>query len=195
MTIYNFGLIDYLEAMQKMRDIHNKAVVDGQNHLIFCSHYLCYSVGQDEDIDFGIDTIKSDRGGSITCHSKGQLVIYFCFQAKNPALFYRKVIKSIDNIFQLLLPVAKYSKINPGWYIDNKKISSVGFRYSKGVSMHGVSINNRVNLDEHNIIPPCNLKGIKATSLQNEGVDISMESLRDLAKSSILKYFDEIEYV
>ena len=191
MIVYNFGTISYLEAMKEMKSIHQKAIKDGKNHLILCSHPLCYTVGKDEDIDFGIDTIKSDRGGSVTCHSEGQLVIYFCFQAQNPALFYRKVIKSINSIFDTILPSAKYSKDNPGWYIDKRKISSLGFRYSKGVSMHGVAINNCVDLKAHNIISPCNLSGIEATSLQNEGIDISMQELTDLLIDSIAKNFDE----
>ncbi len=196
MTVYNLGIISYPEAMSIMKSIHQTAVKDTKNHLIICSHPLCYTVGRDENIDFGIDTIKSDRGGSVTCHSEGQLVVYFCFQAPNPALFYRRVIKSIDRVFARLLPGVKYSKSNPGWYIDNRKISSLGFRYSKGVSMHGVSINNRVDLKAHNIVSPCNLSGIEATSLQNEGVDISMQELTNLLTESISTNFDEeTEYV
>ncbi len=177
MILHHWGLIPYEEARQKMDEVHATACRDGRNHLILCSHPLCYTVGSDDPGGWPVVVIPADRGGSITCHSEGQLVAYFCFQAPEPAAFYRKVRRAYDELFAQLLPEVRYDAKRPGWYIDNRKIASLGFRYRKGVSLHGVSLNVNVDLKAHNRVAPCNLDGIIATSLLNEGVLLDDENL------------------
>ena len=179
MILHRWGLIPYEEARRKMDEVHAAACRDGQNHLIFCSHPLCYTVGSDDGGNWPVETIPTDRGGSITCHSPGQLVTYFCFQAREPALFYRKVRRVYDELFARLLPEARYDTKRPGWYIENRKIASLGFRYKNGVSLHGVSLNIDVDLKAHNRVAPCNLKGITATSLTNEGVNMPLDEIEN----------------
>ena len=181
MILHRWGLIPYEKARKRMNEVHTTACRDGRNHLIFCSHPLCYTVGGDDPGAWPVPVIPTDRGGSITCHSEGQLVAYFCFQAPEPAAFYRKVRRAYDELFAQLLPQARYDTKRPGWYIDNRKIASLGFRYRKGVSLHGVSLNVDVDLQPHNRVAPCNLDGVIATSLMNEGVLLDEENLsRDL---------------
>ncbi len=181
MILHRWGLIPYEKARQKMDEVHTTACRDGRNHLIFCSHPLCYTVGSDDSGAWPVPVIPTDRGGSITCHSEGQLVVYFCFQAQEPAAFYRKVRRAYDELFAQFLPKVRYDAKRPGWYVENRKIASLGFRYKKGVSLHGVSLNVDVDLKAHNRVAPCNLDGVIATSLLNEGVLLDEENLsRDL---------------
>ncbi len=181
MILHRWGLISYQNARKKMDEIHAIACEDKKNHVILCTHPLCYTVGSDDPGGWPVPTIPADRGGSITCHSPGQLVTYFCFQAHEPAAFYRKVRRAYDELFASLLPQARYDPKRPGWYIQNRKIASLGFRYRKGVSLHGVSLNIDVDLKAHNRVSPCNLDGVIATSLLNEGVLLDEENLsRDL---------------
>ena len=191
MIIHNWGLISYLEAREMMNQIHSKALLDGENHLIFCSHPLCYTVGSDNSNSWGVDTILTDRGGSITCHLEGQLISYFCFQVPNPALFYRKVCRAYNSFFAQILPSAKYNIKQPGWYIDNRKIASLGFRYKSGVSLHGVALNVDANLRALNRVNPCNLEGISATTLKNEGVNIDIKEAKTLILDSIKRVWSE----
>ena len=181
MMLHRWGLIPYEEARQRMDEVHARACRDGRNHLILCSHPLCYTVGSDDSGAWPVPVIPTDRGGSITCHSEGQLVAYFCFQAPEPAAFYRKVRRAYDELFAQFLPKVRYDAKRPGWYVENRKIASLGFRYKKGVSLHGVSLNVDVDLKAHNRVAPCNLDGVIATSLLNEGVLLDEENLsRDL---------------
>ena len=191
MILHRWGLIPYEKAREQMDEIHAEAVADEKNHLIFCSHPLCYTVGSDDPGGWPVETIPVDRGGSITCHSPGQLVSYFCFQAREPAVFYRKVRRAYDALFAELLPEASYDAKRPGWYIDNRKIASLGFRYRNGVSLHGVSLNIDVNLKAHNRVAPCNLDGISATSLANEGVDRTNDELEKLLLNSVRQVWNE----
>ncbi len=181
MILHHWGLIPYEKARKRMNEVHARACRDGQNHLILCSHPLCYTVGSDDSGAWPVPVIPTDRGGSITCHSEGQLVVYFCFQAQEPAAFYRKVRRAYDELFAQFLPKVRYDAKRPGWYVENRKIASLGFRYKKGVSLHGVSLNVDVDLKAHNRVAPCNLDGVIATSLLNEGVLLDEENLsRDL---------------
>ena len=172
MRVHRLGEIGYEQGMQEMRRIHSLATQDGENHLILCSHPNIFTVGQDEKRTFLVPTVKTDRGGSITCHTPGQNIYYFCFQAQNPARFYANIVKSFEEFFAKTLPSVQYDKKNPGFYIQNRKIASLGFRYSQGVSLHGVALNVDVDLNFHSKVSPCNLEDVIPTSLHNEGVQI-----------------------
>ncbi|MCF6201738.1 MAG: hypothetical protein L3J42_06415 [Hydrogenimonas sp.] len=185
MIIHDFGTIEYLEAMDEMRKVHARAVKDGENHLILCSHPKIFTVGYDDDNIWPVPVVKSDRGGSITCHAPGQVVAYFCFKAPKPAQFFKKVVNTYKRFFLDLLPSVRYDLENPGFYLENKKLASLGFRYRNGVSLHGVSLNVDVDLEFCNLVSPCGLRGIKATSLKAEGVEISINEAKKMIVSSI----------
>ncbi len=179
MIVHTWGLIDYEAGRTKMHALHKQAQKDGKNHLILCAHTPVFTLGSDQKVATDIPVISSDRAGSITCHSPGQNIAYFCFQIKEPALFYRRVIRSYEKLLQSIGSHAHYDKKAPGFYLQNRKIASLGFRYSQGVSLHGVALNRDVDLDFHNQIPPCNLKGIRAGSLYEEGIKLTQEALNE----------------
>ncbi len=189
MILHDWGEVPYEEAMGRMRSIHKQAAESGDNHLIFCSHPEIFTVGADDKEAWEVPTLRSDRGGAITCHSPGQLVAYFCFQAMVPARFYAKVLEAYSNFFEEILPTVAYDKERPGFYIENRKIASLGFRYSSGVSLHGVSLNVDVDLALHNCVNPCGLKGVRATSLTAEGCKLSMDAAKALLRSQISEVF------
>lgn len=191
MILHRWGEIEYVQARERMRSVHEKAQEDGQNHLILCSHPTVFTVGSDEKNQFDVVTVQSDRGGSITCHSSGQNIYYFCFQVLQPAQFYRKVVNSFEEFFMKYLPEVKYDKKNPGFYIENRKIVSLGFRYAQGVSLHGVALNVNVDLRLHSQIPPCNLTKIIPTSLKNEGLSLTQKEVDKKIVQLLEKYFED----
>ena len=191
MRIYRWEKIDYLEAREKMDRVHAQACRDGENHLIFCEHPAVFTVGKNDDHAWSVPVVETDRGGSITCHSEGQLLCYFCFQVSEPMLFYRRIRRSFERLLNPLLPDLFYDPKQAGFYLDNRKVASLGFRYAKGVSLHGVSINVDVDLALHNRVNPCGLEGISATSLKAEGVTMEMAALEDLILKQIEENFDE----
>lgn len=191
MKLHRWQEIFYTEAMDQMRLVHAEACHDGKNHLIFCSHPPVFTVGTDDQKKWDVNVVSSDRGGSITCHSPGQAVGYFCFQVPQPARFYRNVLTAYEAFFAEVLPSVTYCKEAPGFYIENRKIASLGFRYAKGVSLHGVALNVSVDLSLHRQIIPCGLEGIVATSLEAEGVTMSVSEAEDCLLTCIAEAFDE----
>lgn len=192
MILHQWGLLGYQEARQKMDMVHQQACEDKQNHLIFTSHPDVFTVGRDAwERPWEVPVVKSDRGGSITAHSEGQLLAYFCFQTPSPARFFKKVIQVYERFFAHYHDSIFYDAKNPGFYIQNRKIASLGFRYQNGVSLHGVALNVDVDLAFHQQVNPCNLRGIIPTSLHQEAIMISPESVEKTLLSLILERFDE----
>ena len=192
MIVHDWGLVPYEEARERMEAVHARAVADGRHHLIFCEHPPVFTVGSDAENDWPVPTVATDRGGSITCHAPGQAVAYFCFQAARPALFYRRVVRAYDAFFADAALPARYDLRRPGWYLENRrKIASLGFRYRRGVSLHGVALNVDVDLTFCNRVAPCALEGVRATSLRAEGVRLSMEAVRKSLLDKISASFRE----
>jgi len=187
--ILNLGLIDYQDGLSIMKDFHKKALENNKNYLLICQHYDIYTVGQNENKNFPVNVIKTDRGGSITFHGPGQPIFYFIFKVKSPIVFYKKVVKSFDIVFKSLCEKIYHDFKNPGFYIENRKLASIGFKYSKGYSLHGVAVNHSVDLEKFNLIKPCNLDGYVATSLINEGIEIELDELVRIITNSILENF------
>jgi len=191
MTLHQWGTLSYREAEKRMQEVHRRAVEDAENHLISCSHPEIFTVGCNDTRSWPVPVYRCSRGGSITAHSEGQAVLYFCFQAEKPALFYRNVLRAYDTFFSKLLPNVSYNKAQPGYYIENRKIASLGFRYSHAVSLHGVALNVDVDLAFHSQVNPCGLEGIVPTSLCSEGIDLTVAEVHQHLSQIISEVFGD----
>ena len=191
MVLHDWGLLPYREARERMDAVHTEAVRDGKNHLILCSHPAVFTVGSDGGGPWPVPVVPTDRGGSVTCHSEGQAVFYFCFQVREPAAFYRRVRQAFDAFFARVLPAARYDAKRPGWYVDRRKVASLGFRYRQGVSLHGVALNVDVDLAFHSLVAPCGLEGVTPTSLAAEGVPMAPEEVFETLVRHIADTFGE----
>jgi len=157
-------------------------------------------ISEDERKNLDIDLEICNRGGEVTLHSPGQLVIYFILDTSNYKLrdFIEK-IKSITlyTLIEIGLKNAYSSKEHHGIWIDNKKISSVGIALKRKISMHGVSININNDLNYFNYIVPCGIKDKKQTSLSRElNKHIEIEELIKIYINNFVKIFDykKVEY-
>ena len=190
MRIVDFDILEFEKAMKIMDDLVEYVRKSGENTLFFCRHKSVYTVGS-EEIKTDVEVVKTDRGGSITYHDEGSLMVYFIFKVNRPPLFYKKVVNSFEKFFKNFEKNIYYDREKPGFYIENRKIASLGFRYVKGISKHGVCLNIDTDLEKFNKIKPCNLDGIKATSLKNEGFTISIEDAKNLIKKLIEDEFSK----
>jgi lipoyl(octanoyl) transferase len=187
MVTKNLNLVPFetaYELMNKLQQNHQK------NILLFAKHHPIFTVGKSEAKNFPFAYIV-DRGGSITYFDEGTLMCYFIFKVKSPPLFFRKVVKIFSEFFKELSENIYYDIKRPGFYIQSRKIASIGFNYKNGVSKHGVSIHLNPNLENFNKINPCNLKGVTATSLKQEGIEIKESDIINKITALTLKHFGE----
>lgn len=162
----------------------------GQNtldELWIVEHQDVYTLGQagkKEHILYNTGTpiIQTDRGGQVTWHGKGQLVIYWLWDLHGLGLGVRDLVshaeQAIEDVLQPYLPdslIAKARKDAPGVYIYNHdgdmlgKIASLGFKIKQGFSYHGVAINLTNDLTAFNAINPCGYAGMPMAKLANFG--------------------------
>ena len=131
-----------------------------------------------------IPIVQSDRGGEVTYHGPGQLVIYFLLDIKQLALSPKKLVLLIQEFIKDLLSdlsiESSFIKGAPGVYVNEKKIASIGLRISKNKTYHGISINFDMDLKPFKYINPCGYEGMEVTQIKdfNEGISkIQLEKL------------------
>ncbi len=158
-----------------------------KNYLLFCEHPDVYTLGKSGNKDNlllndeglkkkGIEFFKINRGGDITFHGPGQLVIYPIFDLDNFFTDIHKYLRFLEEVVILVLKnyglVGERLVGSTGVWLDvNKKprkICAMGVRASRWVTMHGLAFNISVNLDRFNGIVPCGISDKSVTSLNKE---------------------------
>ncbi|MCK4492584.1 MAG: lipoyl(octanoyl) transferase LipB, partial [Methylococcales bacterium] len=123
-----------------------------------------------------IAVIKSDRGGQITYHAPGQLIIYTLLDLKRLDINIRELVTLLEQ--SMLQVLGEYGlkayakKAAPGVYIDEKKIGSIGLRVKKNCCYHGLSLNNSIDLTPFNHINPCGYQDLKMTKIEDFNIHI-----------------------
>ena len=134
--------------------------------------------------DNGIPTIKVDRGGQITYHGPGQLVVYLLFDLRRRRLGVRAMVRSIETaVIEWLdsLGIEAYGKpMAPGVYTmrsgTEAKIAALGLRVARGCTYHGLAVNIAMDLAPFHDIDPCGYKGLAVTQLAEFGVARTVEA-------------------
>mgnify|MGYP005665935123 FL=1 len=140
-----------------------------------------------------IPVVQSDRGGEVTYHGPGQLVIYFLLDIKKLNFSPKKLVSTIQLFVKELLEEfsidSKFIEGAPGVYVEEKKIASVGLRISKGKSYHGISINYDMDLLPFKQINPCGYKDLEVTQIKDLNKDISKLQLEKISIDLLRKIF------
>ena len=148
-----------------------------------------------------IPVIEIDRGGQVTYHGPGQLIVYLMIDIKRRGLGVRKLVtlieqSIIDTLSEYQL-TASAKKEAPGVYIADAKIAALGLRIKKGCSFHGLSLNINMDLSPFRQINPCGYKNLEVIQLSDYIEDVEMSQVQEqltfhLAKN--LGYLNYIEY-
>jgi lipoate-protein ligase B len=135
----------------------------------------------------GYQVRKVSRGGDVTVHEPGQLVVYFVVPLKSKAV--REFVDGVMNDIGLCLKEkfgidAKFSQDKPGLWVGDRKICSVGFDLTQRVSMHGIALNVCNTLEGFKMIVPCGLPGVKMTTISKElGRDVTVNEVIEFIKT------------
>jgi lipoyl(octanoyl) transferase len=125
-------------------------------------------------IDNGIPVVKTDRGGQITYHGPGQVVIYTLLDLRRRNLGVRALVRKLE---QAVIELLKAYRIEaeghedaPGVYVAGAKVAALGLRIRNGCCYHGLSLNVDMDLSPFDAINPCGYPGLVVTQLRNLGV-------------------------
>ena len=137
--------------------------------------------------------IQTDRGGEVTFHGPGQLVIYFLLDIKSKKIGPKTMVANLQLIIQKVLRhysiESSFIEGAPGVYVENKKIASIGLRFSGGRSYHGISINVDMNLTPFSLINPCGYKGLEVAQISDFDSNVTLEDVKSVAIKEIQTVF------
>lgn len=219
----NLGLIDYKEAWDYQEKLF-RATVDRkiqlrngetteqtENHILFCEHPHVYTLGKSGDKDHLLlndDTLKQNnatyyeinRGGDITYHGPGQLVVYPILDLDHFFSDIHKYLRFLEE--SVILTLAEYgiesSRVDglTGVWIDGdkptaRKICAIGVKSSRWVTMHGIGFNVNSDLSYFSHIIPCGIQDKAVTSMESElGRKLDMQEIADVLKDKLATLFE-----
>jgi lipoyl(octanoyl) transferase len=186
LVIRNLGYQDYQScwhAMQSFTNARNNETID---EIWLLQHQSIFTLGQNADIKHlkkpsHIPVVHIDRGGQITYHGPGQLIIYTLIDLHRKQWSIRHFIKLLEQAVITLLAQENISGITkdsaPGVYVDAMKLCSIGLRVRRGATFHGLALNVAMDLTPFRAINPCGHIGLKMTQLTDLGVNIDMPTI------------------
>ncbi|MDA3808075.1 MAG: lipoyl(octanoyl) transferase LipB [Thiomicrorhabdus sp.] len=198
-TIKTLGLQPYESTWQAMRDFTELRQENTPDELWIVEHPAVLTQGLNGKAEHLLQTlhdiplVQTDRGGQITYHGPGQLVIYVLFDLKRAKLGVRALVtlieESIIEYLHQLGIMANARADAPGVYVNQQKIASLGLKIRKQRSYHGLALNVDMDLSPFELINPCGLNGMLMTQLSDLLPVSSTQSLHQSgeALSTILK--------
>ena len=200
------GYVNYAEILEEMEIQVDKVSKNIKNEEIwFLEHKEIFTAGSSTPKEFNISEInkiplqKVNRGGKITYHGPGQLIIYPILNIKIRKLNIIEYINLIENIFievfqKHKIQLFRKKEKNRGLWIETskgqKKIIFIGLRYAKGVIHHGASINFNNNLENFRKIEPCGLNADEISSLSELKIEFDKLKIERDLKNYFIEKFD-----
>jgi len=183
------GVQDYLTSWQAMSDFTSQRDENSVDEIWLVEHPAVFTqgiAGKAEHIigQSDIPVVQSDRGGQITFHAPGQLVVYLMINLRRKALNVRSLVTIMEESIIDLLADYKVTAVArpdaPGVYVDGKKIASLGLKIRKGCSFHGLALNVDMDLAPFLKINPCGYAGLEMTHCKAQGITLSVTELAPL---------------
>jgi lipoyl(octanoyl) transferase len=174
LVVRDLGLVDYSpvhKAMQAFIDQRNEQTSD---EIWVLNHYPVFTQGQAGKAEHilaagDIPVVQTERGGQVTYHGPGQLVLYPMLDTKRLKIGVRDLVSLIEDAMVETLSElgikANADPDAPGVYVNRKKIASLGLRIRKGFSFHGLAINVDMDMQPFSRINPCGYQGLEMTQV------------------------------
>lgn len=197
--IRRFGLTEYPVAYTAMSRFNAGQSRPGIDEIWCLQHPPVYTLGmagrREHIIRSGdIPVIKTDRGGQVTYHGPGQLVVYLLLDLKRRGFMVKQYVHMIEqsliDLCASLGIAANRKQAAPGVYVSGKKIAALGIRVKRGCTYHGLALNVDMDLGPFQAIHPCGFPGLQVTQLADEGCQIDIDQAIDCLLPFLLKNLD-----
>lgn len=198
MIIKELGQNPYLPVWEAMKEFTAKRNKETPDECWFLEHASVYTqgiAGKAEHVlnNSEIPIVQSDRGGQVTYHGPGQLVVYVLFDLHRLALGIRNLVTRLEQILIQLLAEYGIEATNrckaPGVYVGEKKIASLGLRVKNGCTYHGIALNVNMDLSPFNGINPCGFTNLEMTQLSHFVPNITLEEVQKTLKKILIEVF------
>ncbi len=173
------GRVEYEPTWRAMQRFTEERSADTPDELWLLEHPPVFTLGMAADPSHvlaagDIPVVQTDRGGQVTYHGPGQLVVYPLVDIRRLGIGVRDLVVRLEqSVIDLVAPFgvqAMGRRDAPGVYVDGRKLASVGMRIRRGASYHGLAVNVAMDLAPFARINPCGMVGMEVTQLRDLGV-------------------------
>ena len=190
------GRQDYVPLWHEMRDFTDSRDEETPDEIWFCEHPPVFTLGLNAAKEHllapgDIPVVQIDRGGQVTFHGPGQLMIYPLIDIRRANIGVRQLVTALE---QSVVDLAAEHEVNaaaradaPGVYVDGRKLASVGLRIRRGASFHGMALNVDVDLEPFSRINPCGYKELEMTDLHRLGIALQLEETAEKFTPHVLR--------
>jgi lipoyl(octanoyl) transferase len=184
------GLTDYSRVWQEMKTFTGARQSATPDELWILQHKPVYTLGRNGRKEHlldagGIPVVQTDRGGQITYHGPGQVVVYTLVDLHRRHMGVRQLVDALqDAVMETLADyhIESHSRANaPGVYVNGAKIAALGLRVTRGCAYHGLALNIDMDLTPFDHIDPCGYRGMQVTQLGALTKDTSQATDRLIA--------------
>jgi lipoyl(octanoyl) transferase len=180
------GRVDYEPTWRAMQSFTDARDITTCDEIWFLEHPPVFTLGLNGKPEHllapgEIPVVQIDRGGQVTYHGPGQLVVYPLLDLRRLKLGVRDLVMALENA--VINTVAEWHihaearRDAPGVYVDGTKLASIGLRIRRGCTYHGLAFNVAMDLVPFNRINPCGYQGLQVTDLSHLGVTLTTEQL------------------
>jgi len=178
-VVKQLGRIEYDAALRAMKLFSSQRKEVTPDELWLVEHPAVYTLGQGAKevvVSNGIAVVKSDRGGEITYHGPGQVVLYALVDLARRGIKVKEFVGLLEQaVIDLVGPRAGRRAGAPGVYVGGAKLAALGIRVTRGRSYHGLALNVDMDLAPFAAIDPCGFSGLAVTQMKDLGFSMSME--------------------
>jgi lipoyl(octanoyl) transferase len=178
------GRQDYVPCWKDMQAFTDQRDETTTDEIWYCEHPPVFTLGLNAAREHllapgDIDVVQIDRGGQVTYHGPGILMVYPLIDIRRANIGVRRLVTALE---QSVVDLAAEYGIDaaakpeaPGVYVDGAKLASVGLRIRRGASFHGMALNVNADLEPFARINPCGYQGLEMTDFRRLGVELSLE--------------------
>ena len=177
-VIRHLGRVEYEPTWRAMQRFTDERSVSTPDEIWFLEHPPVFTLGMNASAVHvlapgEIPVVQIDRGGQVTYHGPGQLVVYPLVDLRRAGLGVRDLVTALEqSVIELAAAFgvgAECRRSAPGVYVDGRKLASVGIRVRRGASYHGLALNVNLDLEPFRRINPCGYEGLEMTQLSELG--------------------------
>ena len=178
------GRQDYVPLWHEMQDFTDTRDENTPDEIWFCEHPPVFTLGLNAAKEHllapgDIPVVQIDRGGQVTFHGPGQLMIYPLIDIRRANIGVRRLVTALEqSVVDLVADYGIEAAARadaPGVYVEDKKLASVGLRIRRGASFHGMALNVDVDLEPFSRINPCGYEELEMTDLHRLGAELQLE--------------------
>jgi len=173
-VIKRLGLVEYTPTWEAMKRFTDERTAETPDEIWFLEHPPVFTLGMNGKPEHvlapgTIPVVQIDRGGQVTYHGPGQLVVYPLIDLRRASFGVRDLVTALErSVIEYVAGLgvtAECRRNAPGVYVDDRKLASVGIRIRRGASYHGIALNVSLDTEPFSRINPCGYAGLEVTRL------------------------------